>query len=930
MRRFRLPIRLPTARWAQGLIAGLGAALALSAIALLGWTQSLERQALDGLFGARGPRFPHPKIIIIVADNESVARASQWPLPRRVYAEVVRELHRNGARVVAIDALFPTLSERPAEDAEFATACRKAGNVVQSMAFHLTGRLNSPLPVTLPGEQGGLEERFELSGHGHCLDAVWVSAALLPLRNGAKAMGHITVFPEPDGTLRRVPHLICYRDKVYPSLGLAAATTFLGLSPHDVKATDLGLAMGSDSVPLDENGESLVNWIGGNNSFPTFSVNELLDGNVRRSAIEGSLVFVGVTAAGAYEQRATPFSPNQPAVEIQANAADDILSRRPLSECNVVYRGTLLIVCALLGGLAATRFGWGSAFWFGALCLATWLLALFSLRSDVWVPYATPLCAGALAWTVTTLTAYRYEWEENFRADASMNALARGGALLASGTDFQQLRRVICETARTAVRADEVHLICKSEVQPATDKDAPFLAVPLLHRDSGDSTVSSPALPGVLRGSVLTVQRRAGSEPFKPRDAALLETIAEQASLALANLEYYELLRGEIELADENLVQANTLLAEQSAKLTAAVEGIHTALIVTDDKGLTVFRNTASAQILRDAVPPWGADLAAHLRKYQLSDMAERCEMVLTSARTGSPLPDTELNWETTWQGLVNAETSSALRMILAAQLTPLHGADGAFLGVMLAVTDVTAQRDLDSMKSDFVSFVAHELRSPLTSILGYSSLLQTAGDKLDKEQRETMTDAIMRQGTRLNRLISELLDISRIEAGRALDLRFSALDLAALCRQTLEEQRITIAGRSSYKIDFVGPEHLIIEGDTDRLEQVLINLLSNAVKYSPHGGAITLELEAQNDTAVIRVRDNGMGMSEEQAASLFQKYYRTPDARRLGIKGTGLGLYLVSQLVKTHGGTIDVESGLGQGTTFTVIVPQKAVGSRQ
>ena len=924
MLRSRLPVRLPTARWAQSLIAGAGAALALSAIALLGWTQSIERQALDGLFGTRGPRFPHPKIIIIVADNESVARANQWPLPRRVYAEVVRELHRNGARVVAMDALFPTLSERPAEDAEFATACREAGNVVQAMAFHLTGSLNSPLPVNVPGEQGGLEERFELSGHGHCLNAVWVSAALLPLRKGAKAMGHITVFPEPDGTLRRVPHLICYRDKVYPSLALAAATAFRGLSPRDVKATNSGLVIGNDSVPLDQHGEALVNWIGGNNSFPTFSVNELLDGKVRRSAIEGSLVFVGVTAAGAYEQRATPFSPNQPAVEIQANAADDILSRRPLSECNVIYRGALLVVCALLGGLAATRLGWGSAFWFGALCFATWLLALFALRSDVWVPYATPLCAAALAWGVTTLTAYRYEWEENFRADESMNALARGGALLASGTDFQQLRRVICETARTAVRADEVHLIFEGEVQTATEKGAPFLAVPLMHRNPDNANVASPKVPGVPRAHVLTVQRKAGSEPFKPRDAALLETIAEQASLALANLAYYELLRGEIELADENLVQANTLLAEQSAKLTAAVEGIHTALIVTDDKGATVFRNTASAQVLRDAMPPLGADLAEHLRKYRLPDMAERCEMVLGAARANLPLQEAHLSWETTRQGMDNAESPSVLNTILAAQLTPLTGADGAFLGVMLAVADVTAQRNLDTMKSDFVSFVAHELRSPLTSIIGYASLLQTAGDKLGKEQQSTMTDAIMRQGTRLNRLISELLDISRIEAGRALDLRFTAFDLSALCRQALDEQRLTLTGRNGYNLNFSGPENLIIEADADRLEQVLVNLLSNAVKYSPHGGTITLELEAQNKSAVIRVRDSGMGMNQEQVASLFQKYYRTPDARRLGIKGTGLGLYLVSQLVKTHGGTIDVESAPQQGSTFTVTVPQK------
>ena len=926
MRLFRLPFHLPTSRWKLGLAAGVFAAAVVCLAGSLGRTQSLERQALDGLFGMRGPRYPHPKIIIIVADTQSVARAGQWPLPRHVYAQIVRGLKRNGARVIAIDALFPTLSERPAEDAEFAKECEEAGNVVQSMAFHLTGGLNSPLPVTVPGEQGGFAERFELSGQRPCLNAVWASAALPALRHGAAALGHVTVFPESDGTLRRVPHLIRYRGKIYPSLGLAATATFLGLTPRDIKVTESGLSIANTQVPLDENGESLVNWIGGNNSFPTFSMNELLEGRVRRSAIEGSLVFVGVTAAGAYEQRATPFSPNQPAVELQANAADDILSRRALYKCSALYRGALLLACALLGGLAATRLGWGGALWFSTLCIGTWILAFLALRANLWVPYAAPLCAAALAWTATTLVSYRQQWEENWRADESMSALARGSALLSSGTDLQQLCRVICETARTTLRAQEVHLTFEGETPPqAPPKSSPALCVNLPRRESenANANATSPLSPNAPRGGVLNVWRHAGELPFQPREAALLETIAEQASLALANLEYYELLRGEIELADQNLVQANTLLADQSAKLTAAVEGIHTALIVTDDKGKTVFCNAAGTEILRDAVPPLGSDLALHLRAFKMSEIAELCEKSLGAARSGLFLTDEKLHCETTRHGIDNEASPSAAHTILSTQLTPLCGADGSFSGLMLAVADVTAQRALDSMKSEFVSFVAHELRSPLTSILGYASLLQTAGDKVDAAQRNTMTEAIMRQGTRLNRLISELLDISRIESGKSLDLRYAPLDLAALCRTALEAQKMALMGRSGYHLNFVGPQQLAIVGDADRLEQVLINLLSNAAKYSPQGGNITLELEEQNQNALVRVRDEGMGLSQSQVDSLFQKYYRTPDARRLGIKGTGLGLYLVAQLVEAHGGAIKVDSVQGQGTTFSVTLPQ-------
>ena len=931
--------RLPSALWAQGLIAGISAAAVLCVASSLGWMQNLERQALDGLFGARGPRFPHPKIIIVVVDNESVARANQWPFPRHLYARAVRELKRNGARVIAIDALFPTLSPHPQEDVDLAVACREAGNVVQAMAFHISGSLNAPLPVNLPGERGGLEKRFKVGGEGNCLNAVWVSAALPSLRQSAKALGHVTVFPEPDGTLRRIPHLIRYRENIYPSLGLAAAAAFNGLKPNEIRADRQGLIWpaGQDSLltstpapswhmPLDRHGEAWVNWIGGNSSFPTFSVNELLDGRVRRSAIEGSLVFLGVTAAGAYENRATPFSPNQPAVELQANAADDILSRRPLRESNALYRLILLVACAVLGGLAATRLGWSSVFCFVGLCLAVWFHALFALHRDIWVPIATPLLAAALTWFATTASGYRQEWEENWRTDAAMTVLARGGALLSTGSDFEELRGVIGTIACKAVRAEQARLVFEGEAPPLYDNKVPCLQVPLPHRTpTGGSTPGRSALP---RDGVLWARRVPGDEPFKPRDAALLETIAEQASLALANLEYYELLRGEIELADENLVRTNALLAEQGAKLTAAVEGIHTALIMSDEKGQVVFCNSACASVLRDALPPLGIPLITHLRDCQLPEMAELCEQAFTAAQSNHEW-DADVNpgeWRCESQRTIISENGAPLsHVIFEAQLTPLRGGEGEFLGLMLAVADVTAQRDVDSMKSEFVSFVAHELRSPLTSILGYASLLQTSGDRIDKENRNNMTAAITRQGTRLNRLIGELLDISRIESGKALDLQVTMLDLAALCREVIEEQRVALSGRKHHELLFNGPEHLVIQGDSDRLEQVLVNLLSNAVKYSPRGGCVLLELEGQSEVCILRVKDSGMGMTSEQVASLFQKYYRTPDARRHGIKGTGLGLYLVHQLVESHAGTIEVESAPEQGTTFIITLPRVA-----
>jgi signal transduction histidine kinase/CHASE2 domain-containing sensor protein/GAF domain-containing protein len=948
---------VPVSRLAQALVTGLAAALLVALAGSLGWTQSLERQSLDGLFGARGPRWPDPKIVIIVADNESVARINQWPLPRRLYAQVVRELHRQGARTIAIDALFPTLSERPAEDAEFAAACREAGNVVQAAAFHIAGFSSAPLSVNLPGDRTGLEERFRLRGQGNALDAVWVSAALPALRQSAPALGHVTVFPEPDGTLRRIPHVVRYRGHPFPSLALAAATSYQGVKPQQIQWSEEGLSWtgrdGARRVPLDEYGEGIVNWVGGNNSFPTFSVNQLLDGHVRPEALKDSLVFVGVTAAGAYEQRATPFSPNQPAVELQANAADDILQDRPLRECGAAQRWLLLLGFAIACAMAATRLGWGSVLWFGALVFTLWQHALISLRADVWVPFGAPLFAGAVAWVTTVATGYSQEWEANRRADAALSALARGGALLATEGDVCRLREVICDTAREALGAQSVYVIFEGEkaaappdvaplvrqiatfaVQegkvlrhPTGDRRAgrqqvarlaqliykstgPFLAAPLPRRVVRQNASLVPS------GGVLVALRGETRLPFTSRDAALLETIAEQAALALSNLEYYKLLRGEIELADENLLRANALLGEQSAKLTAAVESIHSALIVTDEKGDTVFFNSATAQVLHGA-PPLGQSLAVYLREADLPTLAQMCETAITAVRNG------ELSDEQRCEAEIAPADPRLPRVILEAQLQPLHGADGEFIGLMLAVADVTAQRELDDMKTNFVSFVAHELRSPLTSILGYSSLMHSGGERIDAAMRAEMSEAILRQGRRLNRLISELLDVSRLEAGKTLDLQKGPVNLTELCRNVLDAQRAASGQSVACEFDFLAPEGVAVIGDTDRLEQVLVNLVSNAVKYSPRGGRVLLKIEEEPGRVLIRVSDDGMGMNAEEMSGLFQKFYRTSEARRRGIKGTGLGLFLVKQLVEAHGGTIEVQSAPGEGSTFTVCLPK-------
>jgi signal transduction histidine kinase len=229
------------------------------------------------------------------------------------------------------------------------------------------------------------------------------------------------------------------------------------------------------------------------------------------------------------------------------------------------------------------------------------------------------------------------------------------------------------------------------------------------------------------------------------------------------------------------------------------------------------------------------------------------------------------------------------------------------------------ATQEANRLKTEFVSMVSHELRTPLTSIQGYAELL-LEDEQVAEEQRESLT-LVKKNADRLLSLINDLLDLSRIEAGRV-DLHRTRLDLARLIPEVAGSLRPLLeAKRQRLRLD-LGESVPAVWADADRVTQILTNLIANAHKYTLVEGSITVAARRNDGFVHVEVSDNGIGLSPEDQAQLFTKFFRAQDRSAQAVSGTGLGLVITRLLVELHGGQITVSSAPGQGSTFSFSLP--------
>ncbi len=244
----------------------------------------------------------------------------------------------------------------------------------------------------------------------------------------------------------------------------------------------------------------------------------------------------------------------------------------------------------------------------------------------------------------------------------------------------------------------------------------------------------------------------------------------------------------------------------------------------------------------------------------------------------------------------------------------------GGERSVLVMLRDITRARQLEQMRTEFVSNVTHELRTPLTSIQGFAeTLLEGALD--EPETARHFVEIMQRESRHLAALIDELLDLSRVESGK-FRMRRQPTAPQKLIAETVS-RLAQKAERAGIQLMTEVPESLpLVSADPDRLIQVLRNLVENAIKYTPAGGRVTLSARHEGGRVLIAVSDTGVGIPRADLGRIFERFYRVDKARTRSTGGTGLGLAIAKHIVEAHGGTIAVESEVGKGSTFTVALP--------
>jgi len=939
----------------RGVLAGAVAALIACGLYFSGVFESLEYQLYDRDFRMNGSATAPPEIVIVAVDEPSLRRLGSWPWPRAFHAEAIRQIKANGAKVIGMDIGFyePDRLD-PVNDDELAAATRQAGNVVY--------------PVVL--------ERFERDGQ----PMIKVMENLPPLTAAAAGLGHAHIESGADGIARKV-HL-AYRtpEKTYWGMNLEILRVYLGLTHDAIREVRPGVVgIGEIEIPVTSAPDSQapdqgriaidyemhIAYLGDRDTFEYIPAHEIIEGNIPANHFAGKIVLYGGKAAGLYDDHMTPFSDERapmPGVEIQANVIDAILKERFIQRTPIWVLGiaTALIAmgAAVLYQFVDTRL---ATLLMVVLIAATLAAHIALFRAGQWTEVSPVVVSLVLSLIFGLMLKMR---QVNVALDREVLNLTEAAALADKAGEKTiletfaaaepTLRDVLGVPAAALLKVDRKKGILvltaqygltrmnpreKTTIKLSGDLTGLLVGLEPMEIDSlakhplavlvpraQQNHYHALAVPLLSKGETvgaLCLFRPKG-EHFRDEEHTLFQAVSGEFGTIWYNASLYGRLtqKSSNPLApftyksQERRIQTLNVLSDavlgEKSLMASIMDSIADGVIVTDVLGSIQILNPKAKEILglygESVVGQSAVDFIRKFEDVPYEMMRDKFKKIVERGETFSS--DIRIAIPTT--------------RFYHLQLGPVRSRDGMVQGIVGVLSDITELKEMDQMKTDLMSMVTHEIRTPLATVRGFAQILLKGGIGGDKSKE--FLEIINRQSNRLVNLVNDFLDITRIESGRQVITK-GPVDVDKLIQNAVADLK-PLADEKNISIEYSAAGRLPeVFGDRNLIEQVLINLLSNAIKYSPKGAWAKVAAAQQNGAVAIAVQDNGLGIPKESIPRLFEKFYRVRCDDRKDIIGTGLGLSLVKQIIDVHQGTIRVESEHGKGSTFTFTVPVAKAG---
>jgi PAS domain S-box-containing protein len=920
---------------------GAASTLAIVAVSallgmLIGWrAPGLDRYAQDWLMRARGTLSAPDDIAIIAIDETSVARLGRFPWPRSVMGRVIDAVAAAQPKAIALDILFADPTQKD-EDGALARSIAHAANVVVAAQ------------LVEPQSPGG--------------EAAW----LLPVPDigrAAAAIGHVNVATESEGVARE----FLFRtadDTGRPLRAISIETVRVGERVTEEAVADTGraLVVGSRALPMDPSappvvfghaadyrnpaqilrtGCMMIDYIGPAGSFSpnTYSLVDVLDGRVRAETFRGRYVLIGATAASIGERYPSPFVHHadvrgdqhgtlMPGVEVLANALNTILRSRFYSR---TPDWLALVWAALAAGLtllllAASQGRYAFVKQMSALAGMGGVVVLLSYVSFARFLVVPPLLPGLVSFASAGLLGLvRRSLVTSSRLDANIAEIARAGYLLAPAGKVNAAACAIAkmvDAAAVAIFASqgEGRYLLVAHYGAAVQARLSGIRAVALPSETGRPSAFFTLPPNEAQSwqlmvrytdpdrHALVIAHTAGHTPWNDSLRLCTAIAAGCACLAETALEPRRLWPTGLEGKARTLGQLNARFLHRARFMDLALRSVEDGLIIAGPDGNITFVNRSAARILEST--------EHGLAGRSLFERLAEVEYPAPAAR--EPLARLLLD-RTPIEREVAIRGSRTRQYVL--RLAAVYSGDGPALGIVASLSDITRQKELQQTKNDVISLVSHEMRTPLAAIQGMSELL--ANYDLDPERRREMNLAVNEEVKRLTSMITEYLDITRLESG-VVAPRLTPVRVEVVLERTLLLLDPVAAQRGIRLARIFTPNMPAVLADPDLLSRAVSNLVSNAIKYSPPRTGVTVFLRARRNDLLIEVTDEGYGIPAPHLDRIFEKFYRVPRAQDADVPGTGLGLALVREIAELHGWSILVESEEDAGSTFTLAIPLK------